>query len=106
MSTPLDRRNSPVRNRRPWGPRSRRVAQLRAGRTPTQAATRTPTRNWTPTAPAYPEDRPRVILVRFGGGVRRLETIQDAAHTYCPFVYQLQGLHQTGSAACCSRTSI
>jgi hypothetical protein len=39
-----------------------------------------------PTEP-YPEDRPRVILVRFGGGVRRLETIQDAEHTYCPFVY-------------------
>src|SRR3954468_24425797 len=40
-----------------------------------------------PNRPEYPEDRPRVILVRFGGGVRRLETIQDAEHTYCPFGY-------------------
>jgi hypothetical protein len=40
-----------------------------------------------PNRPAYPADKPRVILVRFGGGVRRLETIQDAEHTYCPFVY-------------------
>ena len=39
-----------------------------------------------PTTP-YPNDRPRVILVRFGGGVRRLETITDPEHTYCPFVY-------------------
>ncbi len=30
---------------------------------------------------------PNVILIRFGGGVRRLETIQDSEHTYCPFVY-------------------
>src|SRR5947209_986334 len=39
-----------------------------------------------PTTP-YPDDKPRVILVRFGGGVRRLETITDPEHTYCPFVY-------------------
>jgi hypothetical protein len=30
---------------------------------------------------------PNVILIRFGGGVRRLETILDPEHTYCPFVY-------------------
>ncbi|MBM4069508.1 MAG: hypothetical protein FJ271_11245 [Planctomycetes bacterium] len=30
---------------------------------------------------------PSVVLVRFGGGVRRLETITDAEHTYCPFIY-------------------
>lgn len=40
-----------------------------------------------PNRPPYPTDNPRVILVRFGGGVRRLETIQDAERTYCPFVY-------------------
>jgi hypothetical protein len=31
---------------------------------------------------------PNVILVRFGGGVRRLETITSPENTYCPFVYQ------------------
>jgi hypothetical protein len=30
---------------------------------------------------------PNVVLIRFGGGVRRLETIQSAETTYCPFVY-------------------
>src|SRR5438445_1495543 len=30
---------------------------------------------------------PNVILVRFGGGVRRLETITSPEKTYCPFVY-------------------
>jgi hypothetical protein len=39
----------------------------------------------------YPDDRPNVILIRFGGGVRRRETIQNAEHTYCPFIY-----HQLG----------
>jgi hypothetical protein len=35
----------------------------------------------------YREDQPRVILVRFGGGVRRQETIADPDRTWCPFVY-------------------
>ncbi len=35
----------------------------------------------------YPASRPRVIIVRFGGGVRRRETIADPARTYCPFIY-------------------
>ena len=39
-----------------------------------------------PTTP-YGDDQPNVILIRFGGGVRRLETIADAEHTYCPFIY-------------------
>jgi hypothetical protein len=39
-----------------------------------------------PTRP-YPRRRPNVILVRFGGGVRRQETILDASRTYCPFLY-------------------
>src|SRR5438445_7439665 len=39
-----------------------------------------------PTTP-YGDDQPNVILVRFGGGVRRLETVADAEHTYCPFIY-------------------
>ena len=30
---------------------------------------------------------PNVILIRFGGGVRRLETIFSPDNTYCPFVY-------------------
>ena len=30
---------------------------------------------------------PNVILVRFGGGVRRRETIDDPERTYCPFIY-------------------
>ena len=30
---------------------------------------------------------PNVILIRFGGGVRRLETIISPENTYCPFVY-------------------
>src|SRR5947209_5596337 len=38
--------------------------------------------------PAYPDSRPRVILIRFGGGVRRQETIADSERsTYCPFIY-------------------
>jgi hypothetical protein len=34
-----------------------------------------------------PYTGPNVILVRFGGGVRRRETIESAEHTYCPFIY-------------------
>jgi hypothetical protein len=30
---------------------------------------------------------PNVIVIRFGGGVRRLETIQDDTRTFCPFIY-------------------
>jgi hypothetical protein len=37
---------------------------------------------------------PNVILVRFGGGVRRLETILTPEKTYCPFIYhELIGKH-------------
>src|SRR5438270_11923980 len=39
-----------------------------------------------PTTP-YPDSKPNVILIRFGGGVRRLETILDPERTYCPFIY-------------------
>jgi hypothetical protein len=35
-----------------------------------------------------PYTGPNVILVRFGGGVRRLETIQEPEKTLCPFIYQ------------------
>src|ERR1043166_8920416 len=38
---------------------------------------------------------PNVILVRFGGGVRRRETVEDAAHTYCPFIYHELGRGQS-----------
>ncbi len=37
--------------------------------------------------PPMPYKGPRVILVRFGGGVRRLETILEPEKTYCPFIY-------------------
>jgi hypothetical protein len=50
-----------------------------------------------PAKPALPEagdesprrdyKGPNVILIRFGGGVRRLETILSPENTYCPFVY-------------------
>jgi hypothetical protein len=39
-----------------------------------------------PTVP-YPANKPNVILIRFGGGVRRTETILDPERTYCPFIY-------------------
>jgi hypothetical protein len=39
-----------------------------------------------PTTP-YPDSMPNVIIVRFGGGVRRLETILDPERTWCPFIY-------------------
>jgi hypothetical protein len=35
----------------------------------------------------YPDSLPRVILIRFGGGVRRQETVADPDRTWCPFVY-------------------
>jgi len=34
----------------------------------------------------YPEDRPNVVLVRFGGGVRRRETVEFPGQTFCPFI--------------------
>src|SRR6187431_1149920 len=34
-----------------------------------------------------PYTGPNVIVIRFGGGVRRLETISDPERTYCPFMY-------------------
>jgi hypothetical protein len=34
-----------------------------------------------------PYKGPNVIVVRFGGGVRRQETILDPERTYCPFIY-------------------
>jgi hypothetical protein len=40
-----------------------------------------------PRRDAPPYRGPNVILVRFGGGVRRLETILDPERTYCPFIY-------------------
>jgi hypothetical protein len=42
-----------------------------------------------------PADKERkVILIRFGGGVRRLETVQDPDKTYCPFlVHELAAKH-------------
>ena len=40
-----------------------------------------------PPAGGLPYRGPNVILVRFGGGVRRLETITDPERTHCPFIY-------------------
>jgi len=40
------------------------------------------------------EKKPFVVLVRFGGGVRRLETISHPDKTFCPFIYhELAGRH-------------
>src|SRR5438105_2389342 len=38
-------------------------------------------------AARLPYKGPNVVLVRFGGGVRRQETIDWPEKTYCPFVY-------------------
>ena len=46
----------------------------------------------TPTRREY--GRPNVIIVRFGGGVRRRETI-DSEHTYSPFL-----LHELAPRGC------
>jgi hypothetical protein len=40
-----------------------------------------------PPAHRPPYHGPNVILIRFGGGVRRLETILHPDRTYCPFIY-------------------
>lgn len=37
--------------------------------------------------PREPYQGPNVVLIRFGGGVRRQETILSPEKTYCPFVY-------------------
>ncbi len=43
---------------------------------------------------AYPAVRPNVILVRFGGGVRRQETVSFPERTCCPFLlHELAGKH-------------
>ena len=34
-----------------------------------------------------PYNGPNVVLIRFGGGVRRRETIEHPEQTYCPFIY-------------------
>src|SRR5262249_55412916 len=39
------------------------------------------------TGPRLPYKGPNVILIRFGGGVRRLETILSPQKSHCPFVY-------------------
>jgi hypothetical protein len=36
--------------------------------------------------PRQPYRGPNVIVIRFGGGVRRLETVTEPARTWCPFV--------------------
>jgi hypothetical protein len=42
--------------------------------------------------PDYPADRPNVVLVRFGGGVRRRETVAFPDKTWCPFIlHELAG---------------
>ena len=47
-----------------------------------------------PDAPPKPYSGPNVILIRFGGGVRRQETVQFPEKTYCPFVvHELAGKH-------------
>jgi hypothetical protein len=46
-----------------------------------------PVANAAPPQPPKPYEGPNVILVRFGGGVRRRETVQFPDQTFCPFVY-------------------
>src|SRR5262249_59190476 len=42
----------------------------------------------------FPADRPTTVLVRFGGGVRRRETVEFPDRTYCPFItHELGGKH-------------
>jgi hypothetical protein len=41
--------------------------------------------------PPKPYDGPNVVLIRFGGGVRRLETVQHPDQTFCPFLYHELG---------------
>jgi hypothetical protein len=48
-----------------------------------------------PPAPGpFPADRPNVVLVRFGGGVRRRETVELPEQTYCPFILHELGQNQ------------
>ena len=51
----------------------------------------------------YPADKPNVIVVRFGGGVRRRETVEFRDKTYCPFI-----LHELAEkrGVLCSNVSI
>lgn len=45
-----------------------------------------------PATPLPDYKGPNVVLIRFGGGVRRLETVMEPEHTtYCPFVYHELG---------------
>src|SRR5271166_3541123 len=41
--------------------------------------------------PERPYAGPNVILVRFGGGVRRAETVREPEKTWCPFIYHELG---------------
>jgi hypothetical protein len=41
--------------------------------------------------PPKPYDGPNLVLIRFGGGVRRLETVLHPDQTFCPFVYHELG---------------
>ncbi|MCS6852470.1 MAG: hypothetical protein NZ700_15010 [Gemmataceae bacterium] len=40
-----------------------------------------------PATPRLPYRGPNVVVVRFGGGVRRRETILHSERTFCPFIY-------------------
>jgi hypothetical protein len=61
---------------------------------PPPPRTRPPVPDLEAGAQPTPYDGPNIVLVRFGGGVRRLETVQHPDHTYCPFVYhELGGKH-------------
>src|SRR5687767_8584086 len=41
-----------------------------------------------------PYTGPNVIVIRFGGGVRRRETIDTPERTFCPFIYHELGRRQ------------
>jgi hypothetical protein len=81
MSAPLDRRRFLTRT-------AAGVGALAAG----LSADRAPEGKAPAPEDDFPEpDRsyvgPNVILVRFGGGVRRAETVREPEKTWCPFIY-------------------
>src|SRR5438067_2084602 len=49
-----------------------------------------------PTGPRPKYTGPNVVIVRFGGGVRRRETVRHDVQSYCPFIlHELVGKHGT-----------
>jgi hypothetical protein len=84
---------SPLDRRRFLAGAAAGAGALAAGCIPADSDTPAPEQTARPEPPvvtptAYPSNRPNVILVRFGGGVRRRETVQFPERTWCPFILQ------------------